>query len=65
MWEDRPVLFSGGIVAEAIKRGLLIMGSLAESRDILNSFTRQFFHNLATAGDTYDSLRISRQLATD
>jgi hypothetical protein len=65
MWKDRPVTFSGGVVAEAIKRGLLIMRSLAGSSDILNSFSRQFFHNLATAGDTCDSLRISRQLATD
>jgi hypothetical protein len=46
-------------------RSRLIMRSLAESHDILNRFSRQFFHNLATTDDTYDSLRISRQLATD
>jgi len=59
------VAFSGGVVPEIGKGCRLIMGSLAESCDILNSFWRQFFHNLATAGDTGDRLRISRQLATD
>jgi hypothetical protein len=64
VWADRLLPFSGGVVAEAVKCSLLIMWSLAESCDILNRFSRQFFHNLATARDTGDSLRISRQLAT-
>jgi hypothetical protein len=46
-------------------RSQLVMLSLAGSCDILKRFSRQFFHNLATTVDTYDSLRISRQLATD
>lgn len=64
MWAARLPTFSGGVVARFVKCGLLIMSSLAGSCDILNSFSRQFFHNLTTTGDTGDNLRILRQLAT-